>query len=88
MPRKRHTPEQIITKLREAEVGLSPYPPVWYLNVDGGINYLTGRYPEHSRNFHARLHRNYTSRLLTANLPSGQDTRESDEARFVQGKLR
>ena len=44
-------------------------------------------YPEHSRNFHARLHRNYTSRLLTANLPSGKDTRESDEARFVQGKL-
>ena len=26
--------------------------------------------------------------VLTANLPSGQDTRESDEARFVQGKLR
>jgi adenylate cyclase len=25
---------------------LSPYPPVWYLNVDTGINYLTGRHEE------------------------------------------
>ncbi len=36
-------PKDGLVPIRKA-LRLSPYPPVWYLNVDGGINYLTGRY--------------------------------------------
>jgi adenylate cyclase len=38
-------PKDGLVLIRKA-LRLSPYPPVWYLNVDGGINYLTGRYEE------------------------------------------
>ncbi len=38
-------PKDGLAPIRKA-LRLSPYPPVWYLNVDGGINYLTGRYEE------------------------------------------
>ncbi len=38
-------PKDGLALIRKA-LRLSPYPPVWYLNVDGGIKYLTGRYEQ------------------------------------------
>ncbi|MEE8302516.1 MAG: adenylate/guanylate cyclase domain-containing protein [Candidatus Tectomicrobia bacterium] len=80
-------PEDSVASMKKA-LRLSPYPPNWYLNVDGWANYLTGRYAAAITSCNKLLSRTTKGgaargcwRLLIANhMALGQDSEARTEA--------
>jgi adenylate cyclase len=83
-------PEDALTLMKKA-LRLSPYPPTWYLNVDGWANYLTGRYAATvtscgkllARTREGRQARSCSERLIASYMALGQEP----EARAEAGKF-